>query len=136
MQTEFEFIPHPVGSGIVIYQRPIDGYINATAMCRAAGKSWFDYRRQKTTGPFISALSTETGIPGSELFQSVRGGLPDHQGTWAHPRVAIHLAQWLSPEFAVQVTGWVFDWMSGKGATHQPAIPYHLRRYIANYQNV
>ncbi|WP_419902348.1 KilA-N domain-containing protein [Kiloniella sp.] len=44
------------------------------------------------------------------------------QGTWVHPKVAIHLAQWLSPEFAVQVTNWVFDWMNG-GSTAAPQEP-------------
>jgi len=27
-----------------------------------------------------------------------------------HPYVAIHLAQWLSPRFAVQVSKWVYNW--------------------------
>ena len=27
-----------------------------------------------------------------------------------HPRVATHLAQWISSEFAVQVTAWISEW--------------------------
>jgi hypothetical protein len=46
------------------------------------------------------------GIPITELVQSIRGGTPELQGTWVHPQVAIALAQWLSPEFAVKVTKW------------------------------
>ena len=38
------------------------------------------------------------------------GGNPCLQGTWVHPRVAVHLGQWLSVEFQVWVTGIVDDW--------------------------
>jgi hypothetical protein len=135
MQLSFELIPHKVGREI-IQQRAKDGYINATAMCKAAGKNWFDYRRQKTTDPYLDALSTETGIPASELIQSLRGGDVSLQGTWVHPQIAIHLGQWLSPEFAVKVSRWVFDWMSGLSPKPKAQLPYHLRRYVANAQNV
>jgi hypothetical protein len=134
MQQHLDLIPHAVQGGI-IYQRPKDGYINATAMCQAAGKDWFDYRRLKTTVAFIEALVIETGIPGSVLVQSLKGGDTRIQGTWVHPQVAIHLGQWVSAKFAVQVSQWVFDWMSGN-IPASVAVPYHLRRYVANQPNV
>lgn len=135
MQQHFELIPHEA-QGEIIYQRPKDGYINATAMCQASGKLWADYRRLKSTEPFLLELESDMGIPISELIQSLKGGDPRLQGTWVHPQVAIHLAQWLSPEFAVKVSKWVFEWMSGKGAPVRSEIPYHLRRYVANQPNV
>ncbi|GAB3113657.1 hypothetical protein GCM10027288_31340 [Bordetella tumbae] len=53
--------------------------------------------------------------------------------TWIHPHIAINLGQWLSADFAVQVSEWVHSWMSGKGAANEPApLPYHLQRYLAN----
>ncbi len=118
----------------VIHQRVRDGYVNATAMCKAADKQFNDYSRLKTTTPFLIELSAETGISVSELVQSIKGGVPTMQGTWVHPQVAIHLAQWLSPQFAVKVTQWIFDWMSGKIPGGN--LPYHLRRYMANFTNV
>ena len=118
----------------VIHQRVRDGYVNATAMCKAAGKKWNDYYRLATTDPFVAELSSETGIPATELIQSVRGGDPTLQGTWVHPQVAINLAQWLSPRFAVLVSKWVVDWMSGNVPGGN--LPYHLRRYMANMSNV
>lgn len=118
----------------VIHQRVKDGYVNATAMCKAAGKPWADYNRLSTTSLYLEALSADMGIPITELVQSIRGGVPTMQGTWVHPQVAIHLAQWLSPEFAVKVTKWVFDWMSGKVPGGN--LPYHLRRYMANMTSV
>lgn len=118
----------------VIHQRIKDGYVNATAMCKAGGKAWADYNRLGVTQAFYGALVADMGIPITELVQSVRGGDPTLQGTWVHPQVAINLAQWLSPQFAVKVTKWIMDWMTGKVPGGN--LPYHLRRYMANMTNV
>lgn len=114
---QLALIPHDY-QGQQITQRSRDGYINATAMCRATGKSWSEYRRQRNTEAFIQALALDLGISQVQLTlttQGTPGGDPRNQGTWVHPQVAIHLAQWLSPEFAVQVSRWVMDWMTGRG---------------------
>ena len=136
IQSELEFpvIEHTMGSDL-INQRARDGYINATAMCKVAGRPWNRYWDTRTTKDFVQALSTDTGIPVSELIQSIRGGNPEFQGTWVHPQIAIHLAQWLSPQFTVQVTQWVFEWLSGSSRVAE-SMPYHLRRYVANMGRV
>ena len=116
--------------GEVIAQRPADGYINATAMCKMAGKQFSNYRHLETTKKFLVELSAVNGIPLTAIIHTIRGGnAPQLQGTFVHPKVAIHLAQWLSPEFAVMVTEWVFEWMSGRVSGNMPS---HLRRYVAN----
>lgn len=74
------------------------------------------------------------GIPATRLILSISGGTPHLQGTWVHPQVAVHLAQWLSPRFSVLVTRWVTDWMSGGSRVSN--LPYHLRRYLANMHRV
>jgi KilA domain-containing protein len=134
MQLNLALIPHQVG-GEIIQQRAKDGYINATAMCKAAGKLWYEYRRATSTENFLEALEADTGISRNELIQSLRGG-HEGQGTWVHPQVATHLAQWLSPEFAVKVSRWVYDWMSGRARPERVELPYHLRRYVVNSGNV
>jgi len=136
VQQHFDLIPHKA-QGTVIYQRPDDGYINATAMCQAAGKEWSGYRRLQTTQDFLAALESVLQIHRTDLVRSISGGDPRLQGTWVHPQLAIHLAQWCSAEFAVKVSQWVYDWMSGKRAPKPGAdMPYHLRRYVANQSNV
>lgn len=129
MQTKLNLIPHEV-EGKVIHQRAADGYVNATAMCKAVNKQFNDYARLKNTADFLEVLESETGIPVSELIQTLKGGDPQNQGTWVHPDVAIHLAQWLSPKFAVQVSKWVREWMSGGFVPKQT--PHHLQRYMMN----
>lgn len=110
--NQITIIPHTL-NGVVVDQRASDGFINATAMCEAAGKRLNNYLRNTTTKEFIEELSAETRIRATDLVVVSKGGTPSMQGTWVNPKVAIHLAQWLSPRFAVQVTNWVYDWMSG-----------------------
>ena len=113
-QLSLTLIPHKVAESVVD-QRAADGYINATAMCQAAGKRIAKYTENEGTQEFLAELAADVRIRTSELVQTIKGGPPHLQGTWVHPQVAINLAQWVSPKFAVQVSKWVFDWMSGKG---------------------
>lgn len=133
MTLPMVLIPYEVENNL-INQRAIDGYVNATAMCRVAGKQLGHYLENKTTREFLVELSSDIGIPIAELVQIVMGGVADGQGTWVHPDVAIHLGQWCSPKFAVQVSRWVREWATGK---FKPAsLPYHIQRYIANRSEI
>ena len=60
----------------IITQRITDGYINATAMCKAANKTWSDYVRLTGTKAFISELSSVLQISQDGLIQSIQGGVP------------------------------------------------------------
>ena len=55
-------------------------------------------------------------LPISQLIQICKGNSSKfQQGTWVHRKVAIHLAQWLSPSFAVQVSNWLDElFITGK----------------------
>jgi hypothetical protein len=54
------------------------------------------------------------GIPIGSLVRTIVTGPNECRGTWVHPQVAINLAQWVSARFAVLVSEWVFEWLSGK----------------------
>ncbi len=83
-----------------------NGYVNATQMCKAHGKLFGNYVRNKTTKEFLDFLSKEIGIPMTSLIISSEG---KHGGTWVNPLVALHLAQWCSPKFAVWATNVLFE---------------------------
>jgi len=83
--------------------------------CSAITNNW--------TQQFLTALSTDIGYPISEIIQVVKGGDPGRQGSWIHPKVAIHLAQWCSPEFAVLVSKWVFELLTTGRVELQPQTP-------------
>lgn len=108
--------------GFSVSQRQTDGYVNATELCKAAGKLFADYRRGDAASAYLDKLSATMGYPIVELVQS-RPGRPDNGGgTWVHPKVAINLAQWLSPDFSVQVTEWVFEILKGGSPTLNPVV--------------
>lgn len=134
-QIPLAFLPHKV-QGRLVEQRSRDGYINATAMCRAANRPWSRYWDVRASKDFVEELSAALGIPITELIQSVSGGVPERQGTWVHPQVAVHLGQWLSPRFAVLVSKWVYEWMSSGASPAAARLPFHVRRYVANQRNV
>ncbi len=133
-QYSLDLISHEVDN-TRIEQRSADGFINATAMCRAAGKQFSDYERIPQTGEFLSELSKSLRIPKNLLIFEQVSGPTDHRGTWVHPDVAINLGQWLSPKFAVIVAQWVREWMSGS-RPEAANLPYHLKRYLANQSKV
>jgi KilA-N domain len=134
-QLSLSLISHTVNE-IDIPQRAKDGYINATDMCKASGKLIADYLRLGSSKEFLDELQADMGIPISELIQSAKGGDPHLQGTWVHPDVAIHLAQWLSPKFAVMVSKWVREWMSGGQPARGSTMPYHLQRHVINQHKI
>jgi KilA-N domain len=98
-------------NGFQIKQRD-DGRYDATGMCKANNKEWYGYIRSKQNKEYLDELKMSPQICG-ELIITVTTGPNKNRGTWIHPYAEIHLAQWISAKFAVQVTDWVFRFMSG-----------------------
>jgi len=104
------------GSSITIPMRE-DGMINATMLCKAHGKKLLtNYTRNKETKEYLEELSSDMRISITQLIEVCKGNTSKfQQGTWVHRKVAIHLAQWLSPSFAVQVSNWLDElFITGK----------------------
>jgi hypothetical protein len=131
---QLALVPHTY-QGSLIQQRSTDGYINATAMCKAAGKEWAHYNSNGASKAFLAALEGSLGIPRDLVVQPIVTGPNEARGTWVHPQVAIHLAQWLSAGFAVQVTEWVYEWMSGIHPTDKAWAQFEDRVSLV-YDNV
>ena len=92
--------------GINIIARQEDGYINASQLCQAGKKLWKNYFQNKNTKAYLEALLESAGIPAGSLIK-YNSAYGKERATWVHRKVAIHLAQWISPVFSVQVTNWV-----------------------------
>ena len=82
-----------------------DGFLNATAIASHFGKLPKDYLKSEQTQQYISALAENLSVRRKILTEEnqivivKRGG--SEQGTWLHPKLAIHFARWLNPRFAV-----------------------------------
>lgn len=96
-------------NGTKISRRTTDGYVNATAMCKANGKQWSKYRESDRCQTYLDALAETSEIRMFDLIESRQG---QGGGTWVHPQVAIDLARWVSPEFAVWMDGWFLEQVS------------------------
>ena len=93
---------------ITIIARPKDGYINLTQLCKAGGKEFKAWFRNKNTEAFLQVLSSSVHILTDELI-IYETGSNENRATWGHPQVAINIAQWISPQFDVQVSKWIFE---------------------------
>src|ERR1700728_4361951 len=131
MQLGLTVINHQVDAHFVP-QREQDGFFNASAMCKAAGKRFSEYEKLTVTKEFFTELSQRTGIESDRFVQKLYDGTDLE--IWVHPDIAINLGQWCSPKFAVAVSQWVRKWLEGRGK--RGGLPYHLDRYMANKQKI
>jgi hypothetical protein len=119
-------------NGHAIQRRQADGYVNATAMCKANAKHLPHYLTNARTSEYLQALSGSVGIPTDHLKDSIGTG-PNHlRGTWIHPRLAVDLARWISPSFAVWMDGWFLEQFQ-PAPPAQPLTTNH-RQPVANRQ--
>ena len=86
-----------------------DGYVNATQMCKSADKKLKDFKKLPGTKDFVEILGRQNIT--LELYQKQKGSIHNRH-TFAHPQIAIKLAQWISPEFDVWVTERIFQLMT------------------------
>jgi hypothetical protein len=94
-------------NGQTIRIRKEDRYVSLTDMAKASGKEFKHWNSNLSSKSYIATLSSVVGIPTTELVEVNQGGIPESQGTWGHPKVALRFAQWCSDEFAVQVDFWI-----------------------------
>jgi hypothetical protein len=99
MNEHSNIILHPYKE-YSIPQRKEDGYVNVTVMCQIHGKQFKNWHGCKNSKAYLKELSAVAGIPASELLVITKGG-SHSQGTWAHKLVAMEIAKWISPTFAV-----------------------------------
>lgn len=81
-----------------------DGYVNATLLCTKATRQVAQFLRLASTKKFVDVVAKDENIVSSQLIHVKNGS---REGTWVHPRVATHLAQWISVAFAAKVTKWL-----------------------------
>jgi hypothetical protein len=79
-----------IWKGSTFEQRDEDDFVCLTQMATIFNKKvnhWLDTNNSKA---YIEAVSSETGIPASQLLVSLKGNSGNfEQGTWAHPLMEI-----------------------------------------------
>jgi len=130
-------------NGYAIEQRE-SGFINGTAMCVANDREireWFsnqstielldaiaeDFNLEVNQG--ISPDSTVSSISAAypDLVVSRRGSPSNGGGTWIHADLAVPLAQWCSPRFALQVSRWIQELLTTGSVSLQQQPQFYKR---------
>lgn len=98
-----------------------DGYLNATQIAAHFGKLPKDYLKTEQTQQYISALAeslserTKILTDKNQIVIVKKGNSKNFtQGTWLHPKLAIHFARWLNPKFAVWCDEQIEALLNGK----------------------
>jgi hypothetical protein len=97
-------------NNINIIARSSDGYINLNQLCDAGNKRFRKWKEHKKSKAFLEVLSSSALISADELIK-YNSGSNSERANWGHPQVAINVAQWVSPEFDVKVSKFVFELM-------------------------
>ena len=102
-----------------------DGFLNATVIASHFGKQARDYLKTEQTQQYITALAENLSVKTKILTKEnqivivKRGG--SEQGTWLHPKLAVHFARWLDPKFAVWCDEQIEALLNGKVSDGLPA---------------
>ena len=105
-----------------------DGMINATLLCKTGKTRFINYIKNKQTQDFLNLLSSSEKLSMDKLIYIQKGGLI--QGTWIHRKVALHLAQWIYPNFSIKVINWVDELLvTGKVELSKESDPKEIEMY-------
>lgn len=72
---------------------------------------------------YVARMSEIQNCSSTDLLQVTKGGDVSQQGTWAHHRVAIRVAQKLSTDFAIWVDDKIEQLLTTGSASLQPRLP-------------
>lgn len=76
------------------------GHVNASQMCKVKDKKLQDYLQLETTKIFVETLAAQVKISTTELIVTIKArSAGSNRGTWIHPEIALHLAEWLDLEY-------------------------------------
>lgn len=92
-----------------LHARKEDGYINVGKLCAMCGKKFAHWLENKQSKEFLFELELlfkERGIT-APLYSKTRS--ENKHGTYAHPIVAINVAQWASTKFEVRIISWIYE---------------------------
>ena len=105
-------------NGIEVFVRDVDGYVNATEMCRQFNKRFRKIYENHAWQAYYEEFKNEYSvIPGDEFMYQLNKGIPDKlkflRGTYVDPRLINYIAIWASPKYAIKV-GKVMDSINDK----------------------
>jgi prophage antirepressor-like protein len=77
--------------------------VNLSKMATSFKKRPIDWLRSKRAEIYTKCLSSVKNPTIAAPWIVIKNGTPDERGTWAHYWLAVYFAEWLNPEFSLQV---------------------------------
>ena len=115
-EIEYSIPPLELNESYVIHYRNEDCYINVIDLCNAGEKKFSEWYSLSESKTFIKLLSSQIGIPEYKIIER------KEQTVFVHPKIAINIAQWISLEFGLKVSNWIYELMiTGKVITNTVA---------------
>ncbi len=91
-------------NNISITCRASDGFVNLTEMSKAGKHRLDNFLKRNETKLFLESLNELPKFKGVKILTTTEG---KNGNTWSHRLVAYYYAQYISPQFAVQVCFWL-----------------------------
>ena len=90
----------------------LDGRImvNLSKMATPFKKRPIDWLRSKRAKIYTKCINGVKNTTTTNLWTVVKYGTFDERGTWAHDQLAVYFAEWLNPEFSLQVEQALENW--------------------------
>ena len=85
------------------------GRINATDLCKKAGKEVRHWKENKISKELIKELSKYLDMSEKRIIMTNMQG-NKIKGTYVHPLLITHIACWCGPNFAIKVSIWIEEW--------------------------
>lgn len=96
-------------------------YVNLTEVARAfPNKNLSQIINSREIRDYCNVLAEIQNYSSADLLIVSKGGDVSKQGTWAHQKVALRVAQKLSPDFAVQVDTWIEELLTKGNVAIRP----------------
>jgi hypothetical protein len=100
-------------------------WVCLTDMAKASSKLVADWARLKATKEYLQTLESVMQIP---ITETVQGGKPTKQGTWAIEEVAIEFAGWCNVQFKIWVNQQIKTLMKEGSVSLKPKTALELAK--------
>jgi len=100
-------------------------WVSLTDMAKASGKQLGHWNTLKSTTEFLTVFESVIGIP---ITETIQGGQPTLQGTWAIEEVALEFAGWCSVKFKI----WMLQQIKTLVTTGTVSLPQVVQPKLAS----
>ena len=115
-----------VSLDLSIFRKTEELWFSATDVAKQFDKRPADYLKTEPTEKYLKAVESRYDLSRNQLVKVVRGG--KYQGTYLHKLLAFDFCRWCSPEFAVDMDKFLYDYIADervrKAARNDAALEY------------